>query len=193
MKTRLRVLKEDGSVEEYLHTKVLGTISNALGAVDQADVFIAEQLAEVVTYFLYHQHGRREVSSSEILSVIKVVLTATNHEEAAIALAEHSLGRKLKRSRVEVVPVNVQELTDAQALRKTREFDGKTRWDKSRIVDDLVVEHGLNPQTARTIASMVEEKVFSMGVTLVPVSLLRQLVLGDTAMVLDAERELQAV
>ncbi len=193
MKTRLRVIKEDGSVEEYLHTKVLGAISNALGTVDQSDIYIAEQLAEVVTYFLYHQHGRREVASSEVLSVIKVVLTATNHEEAAIGLGEHYLERKLKRGRVEVVPVDVQELRDAQVLTRGEEFDSRARWDKSRIVGDLVVEHGLNPQTARTIASMVEEKIFNMGVTLVPVSLLRQLVLGDTAMVLAAERQLEAV
>ena len=193
MKTRLRVIKVDGSVEEYLHTKVLGTISNALGTVDQADIYIAEQLAEVVTYFLYHQRGRREVASGEILSVIKVVLTATNHEDAAIALGEHYLERKLKRGRVEVVPIDVRELTDAQSITRTDEFNGKSRWDKSRIVGDLVVEHGINPQTARMIASMVEEKIFNMGVTLVPVSLLRQLVLGDTAMVLDAERQLQAI
>jgi hypothetical protein len=43
------------------------------------------------------------------------------------------------------------------------------------------------------IASMVEEKIFSMGVTLVPASLVKQLVLGDTATVLRAERQLAAV
>jgi len=193
MKTRLRVIKEDGSVEEYLHTKVLGAISNALGSVDQADIYIAEQLAEVVTYFVYHQNGRREISSSEILSIIKVVLTATNYEDAAIAFDEHHLFRKLKRSRVEVVPVNVRELTDARLLNRADQSESRARWDKSRIVEDLVTEYAVGQQTARMIASMVEEKIFNMGMTLVPLSLLKQLVLGDTATVLDAERQLQAV
>lgn len=191
MKTQLRVIKEDGSIEEYLHTKVLGAISNALGSVGRADIFVAEQLSEVVTYFLYHNHERREVASNEILSIIKVVLSATNYEDAAIALGEHNLGRRLKRSRVEVVPIDVQELTDAQRISGPEQFNSKSRWDKSRIVMDLVTRHGLNQQTARTVASMVEEKIFNMGLTLVPVSLLRQLVLGDAAMVLDAEKQLQ--
>ncbi|MHC4345500.1 MAG: hypothetical protein ACYSUP_12545 [Planctomycetota bacterium] len=48
---QLRVTKTDGSVEEYLHTKVVGTISHALGRIDHSDVHAAEELAEVVTYF----------------------------------------------------------------------------------------------------------------------------------------------
>ena len=40
---------------------------------------------------------------------------------------------------------------------------------------------------------MVEEKVFNMGVTLVPASLVKQLVLRDAAAVLRAERQLQTV
>ena len=193
MKTQLRVIKEDGSIEEYLHTKVLGAISNALGSVGREDIFVAEQLAEVVTYFLYHSHERKEVASSEILSIIKVVLSATNYEDAAISLSEHNLGRRLKRSRVEVVPIEVNELIDAQRISGPEQYDSKARWDKSKIVMNLVTRHGLNQQTARTVASMVEEKIFNMGMTVVPVSLLRQLVLGDTAVVLDAERQLQTI
>jgi hypothetical protein len=41
------------------------------------------------------------------------------------------------------------------------------------------------------IASMVEEKIFNIGITLVPASLIKQLVLGDAAAVLRAQRQLQ--
>ena len=54
---QLKVRKEDGSVEEYLHTKVMGAISNALASAGEADIFVAEQLAEVVTYYLYQQQN----------------------------------------------------------------------------------------------------------------------------------------
>ena len=67
------------------------------------------------------------------------------------------------------------------------------RWDKSRIVEDLVTKHDVDRQTARTIASMVEQKIFSMGITLIPASLIKQLVLGDAAAVLRAEQQLQTV
>jgi hypothetical protein len=40
---------------------------------------------------------------------------------------------------------------------------------------------------------MVEEKIFNMGITSVSASLIKQLVLGDTATVLRAQRQLQTV
>jgi len=191
MRTQLKVIKADGSVEEYSHTKVMGTINNALCKTEQADVYIAEQLAEVVTYFLYNQQNHRSVTSSEIFSIIKAVLTAINYEDAAIGLSEHHFERRLKRSRTEVVSIDVQELTDAELLADAEETNSRCRWNKSRIVGDLVTKYNLCRPTARTIASMVEEKIFNIGINLVPSSLIKQLVLSDTAAVLRAQQQLQ--
>ena len=193
IQTQLKVIKADGSIEEYLHTKVMGSINNALGEIEQANIDIAEQFAEVVTFFLYNQYNRRTVTSGDIFSMIKVVLASTGYEDAAVALSEHHFKRKLKRSRIEVVPIDVQDLNDAELLTGTGEFAVRSRWDKSRIVEDLITGHGVCRQTARTIAAMVEEKVFNVGMTLVPSSLIKQLVLGDTATVLRAQQQLQAV
>jgi transcriptional regulator NrdR family protein len=190
---RLRVIKADGSVEEYLHTKVIGAISNALTRGDHADIHTAEQLAEVVTYYLYHRENSRIVTSGEIFSIVQAVLTTTGYEEAAIVLSDHHFERKLKRSRTEVISVDIQQLSDAEAL---DEFDlsaNRSRWDKSRVVQYLTTKHNVSQQTARMIASMVEEKIFKMGITLVPAGLVKQLVLGDAAAVLRAERLLQTV
>lgn len=189
--TQLKVIKADGSTEEYSHTKVMGTINNALGRAGQADVYIAEQLAEVVTYFLYHRDSRHKVTSSEIFSIIKAVLSATDYEDAAVGLSEHHFGRKLKRSRTEVVPIDIQELTDARLLTHSEGTDYKCRWDKSKIIENLTTKHQLSLPTARTIASMVEEKIFNMGINIVPTSLITQIVLGDAATVLHAEQQLQ--
>ena len=193
IQTQLKVIKADGSIEEYLHTKVMGSINNALGEVDQANIDIAEQFAEVVTFFLYNQYNRRTVTSDDIFSMIKVVLAATGYGDAAVALSEHHFMRKLKRSRIEVIPIDVQDLSDAELIAGAEEFIGRSQWDKSRIVEDLITGHGVCRQTARTIASMVEEKVFNVGMTLVPASLIKQLVLGDTATVLRAQRQLQVI
>jgi hypothetical protein len=192
-KVQLKVVKTDGTVEEYLHTKVIGTITNVLARAGQADMHIAEHLAEVVTYFLYHKKNVRTVNSSEIFSIIKAVLTSTNYEEAAIALSEYHYQRKLKRSRTEVVPIDIKRLADAELLVGHERSMHRARWDKSRIVDDLVTRHDVDRQTARAIASMVEEKVFNVGLTVVPVSLVKQLVLGDTAALLRAQKQLQTV
>ncbi len=190
---QLKVVKTDGTVEEYLHTKVIGAINNALGRSGQADISIAEELAEVVTYYLYHKQDKHNVTSGEVFSIIKAVLTATGYEEAAAALSEHFYERKLKRSRIEVVPVDIQELTDTEILGRAEQLQDRSRWDKATIVNDLVTKQGLSRQMARTIASMVEEKIFNVGITLVPVSLIKQLVLGDTAAVLRAQRQLLSV
>jgi hypothetical protein len=191
MRTQLKVIKADGSLEEYSHTKVMGTINNALSKTGQADVYIAEQLAEVVTYFLYHRQNRRTATSSEIFSIIKAALSAVSYDEAAIGLDEHHFQRRLKRSRTEVVSINIRELTDAEQLTGTGSIDNRCRWNKSRIVEDLVIRYDLCTSTARTIASMVEEKIFNIGINLVPSSLIKQLVLGDTATVLRAQEQLQ--
>jgi len=190
---QLKVVKADGTVEEYLHTKVVGTISNALGRIGQADICIAEQLAEVVTYFLYHKQKPFIVTSNEIFSMIEVVLAGTGYEEAAVALSEYHFERKLKRSRIEVILVDICGLADAEVLCRVEKSESRCRWDKSRIVRDLVTKHDVCRQTARTIASLVEEKIFNLGVTLVPASLVKQLVLRDAAAVLQAERQLQTV
>jgi hypothetical protein len=190
---QLKVIKADGGVEEYLHTKVIGTISCVLAEAGHADTLIAEHLAEVVTYFLYHKQKRRRITSSEIFSIIEAVLAATKYEDAAVVLSEYHFERRLKRSRTEVVSIDIQQLSDAEILCEADQSTAKSRWDKSRIVNDLVTRHSVSRQTARTIASMVEEKVFSMGITLVPASLIKQLVVSDTAAVLRAERHLQTV
>ena len=190
---QLKVIKADGSTEEYLHTKIIGTISNALGRIGSPDMYVAEEMAEVVTFYLYNRQNRRTVTSSEIFSIIKAVLTATKYEDAAVALNENHFERRLKRSRTQVVSIDIEELADAELLCKTEPSDNRSRWDKSRIVQDLVEKHDISQQTARTIASMVEEKIFNIGSTSVPASLIKQLVLGDTAAILRAERQLQTV
>ncbi len=193
MKVRLKVVKADGSVEEYLHTKVIGAISNALAYDGQADTNVAEGLAEVVTYFLYNRKPPHTVTSGEILSIIKAVLTATEYEDAAIVLTEHHFNRKLKRSRTEVVSIDIQQLADAEMLYGVQQSPQRSPWDKSKIVNDLVTNYDVSRQTARTIASMVEEKIFSMGLTSVPTGLVKQLVLSDAAAFLRAQRQLQTV
>ena len=190
---QLKVIKADGSVEEYLHTKIIGAVNNALAGIEEADIQLAEPLAEVVTYFLYHQSKSQQVSSSEIFSIVKAVLAAAGYEDAAISFAEHHFKRRLRRRRIEVVEVDIKKLADAQCLCHGEHQVGRHRWDKSRIVEHLVTKHDINPQTARTIAAMVEEKIFSMGLTQVPASLVKQVVLGDAATVLHAEKQLQTV
>jgi transcriptional regulator NrdR family protein len=193
MNRQLQVIKTDGTTEEYIHTKVIGTINNAFSAIGRPDIAMAEDLAEVVTYYLYHQRDRHQVSSSEILAMIKAVLTSTGHEAAAAALGDHAVERRLRRDRTEILAMDILAFTDLEQLNRTRQSAARIAWDKGRIVRDLTVESGIPPQMARAVASTVEERIFNMGMMQVPRSLVKQLVLGEAAAMLQAQQELQAV
>jgi hypothetical protein len=193
MEMQLKVIKADGSVEEYFHTKIVGTINNALAESDQPDIFIAEHLADAVTFFLYRSQNRYTVTSGVILAIIKAVLDETGYEDSALALTEHHIRRKIKRSRIEVLHIDVQNIADIGSFYGTDESLPKSRWDKSRIVDWLVKKHQIPRHTARMIASMTEEKILAMGVSLVSTGLIKQIVLADTALVMRAQQQLQVV
>jgi hypothetical protein len=192
---KLTVVKADGTREEYFHTKVVGTIANALGSAGRPDIHAAQELAEAVTFFLYSTTltGSSQVSiyTHEILSIIKTVLADTGFEEAAIAVSERHFERKLKRCRTEVAQGQLDGLSDAHELHADHSQLTRNKWDKSCIVDYLVNKHRLHRQTARAVASMVEEKVFNLGLPVISAGLVKQLVLSDTAAVIRAQNQLQ--
>lgn len=182
--TQLRVIKQDRNVEAYLHTKVLGTVNDALTLTGNADVFVAEQFAEAVTFYLY-QKPSNVITSDEIHQLVRLVLSSTGYEEAAQYLDEHRMGRIVKRRRIEVV--------DGDAAEDSMGMSTVSRWDKSRIVQDLVDREGLDRPIARAIASVVEKKVFNLGTMRIRQSLIHQIVLAETEAMLQAQRQLQAV
>ncbi len=180
---QLKVIKADGSLEQYLHTKVIGTFSNALALVDQPSVFAAEQFAEAITFYLYRRRGVLSVTSDEIHLMVQAVLTATGYGNAAGALNEHRLNRQLKRGRIEVVDGN-----------ETNNSDEPMRlclWNKSRIAEDLIRKNKIDRNLARAIASSVEEKVLILGMTRIRRSLIAELVAADTDVFLQVQEQLQ--
>ncbi len=190
---KLKVIKRDGAREEYFHTKVLGTIIKAFDATGRPDITAAEQFAEAITFYLHNNDGRRNIDSGEIFSIIEAVLADTGCLQEAIALSEHYFQRKLSRGRVEVVHGKETDLTDAGIFSEGVKKQVRSRWDKSRIVEDLVSGQWMDRYSARAVASMVEERVFSMDLTVVPSGLIEQLVLNAAATVLKARQQLQTV
>ncbi|MCK5001370.1 MAG: hypothetical protein KAS23_17620 [Anaerohalosphaera sp.] len=171
---QLRVIKRDGSSERYLHTKVLGTFNNVLVSAGEADIIVAEQFAEAVTYHLYHKNSKSILTSKEIHSLIRSVLVTTGCDEAVYHLDDWRVRRELGRKRIEVI-------SDS----------GSEQWDKSHIACDLVTRDGLDEHVARAVASAVEEKILNMGVTHVRKMLIRQIVLADAASMAEASRQLE--
>lgn len=175
---QLRVIKTNGTTEEYIHTKVLGTFNRAMDDADRTNIFAAEQFAEAVTFHLYHNNDSSTIKSDTIHGIAINVLEQTDYADAALALINHRIQRNIKRTRIEVV--NNREKNIATS-----------RWNKSRIVEDLTQKYGLNQNVARAIASSVEEKILKLEMTRVHRNLVEQIVIAETNIMICAEKELE--
>jgi hypothetical protein len=180
----VRVIKADGSVEEYLHTKTLLCISTALSDAQEWDTATAQNLAEVVTTFIYCQR-EEQIASESILAMIELVLVETGYSNAAAALSEHHRRRTLARNRTEVVVAEVRKLSDAEAV--AAGAMASRQWSKSRVAEHIQRTYGLQRQPARAAAARTEEKVLAIGMTRVWSGLVRQIALAETAAMLRAE------
>ncbi len=180
---QIRISKSDGSLEPYLHTKVLGSFHHALPLSEGDYLYEAEQMAEAVTYYLYRQVRRGTLSTDDIHQMIMEVLHSTGHHQAAANLNEHRLKRKLQRKRIEVVD-------DIQCKGETALGN---HWNKAYIVNDLVSQRSVDRFLARAIASAVEEKILRMAAAKVRKNLIHQLVIAETESMLDAHRQLAMV
>lgn len=177
---QLQVIKADGSSEPYLHTKVIATFVNAFAEPSEKNTFLASQLAESVTFYLYNNRDTDTITSSEIFSIIKAVLSSTGFDYAAGVLAEHNYRRNLLRGRVEVVKAGSARISGLSNNTMT--------WNKSKIIADLIMENNLEAASARTIASLVEEKILNSGFYLVPTDFIKFLVNWLMQSFIDAEK-----
>jgi len=174
----IQVTKADRTAEPYLHTKVLSTFHNALSRAGQGDLYIAEQLAEAVTFYLYRRSQSRQISSEEIHLMVLAVLRDTGYDRSAQVLNQHRLERRLQRKRVEIL--NDRNGSAASVL-----------WDKSDLVEELMHTFSLERPMARAVAGAVEEKILRMGVSRVSRGLLNELIAADLEAMLSAQEQLQ--
>jgi hypothetical protein len=186
---QLRVIKADGTEEEYLHTKVIATFINAFAVPAEKNTAIAQQLAEAVTFYLYNKHGSNKIASNEISSIIKAVLSSTGFDNAADFLAEHHQRRNLLRARVQVVKVDMEKISPDTPLLQIDRCGPADPWNKSKIIDNLVNKHNLQPDMARTVASLVEEKILNSGFRLVPAGFIRFLAIWQAQTILSAQQQ----
>ncbi|MBN1766233.1 MAG: hypothetical protein JW860_13315 [Sedimentisphaerales bacterium] len=183
----LNVIKSDGTLEVYLHTKVMGTIAAALGDSGCETLGITDSLAEALTEFISRRHNGSTISTDEIHAMIKAVLSETDYEDAALCLHEHRLNRQIKRSRTEVIYVNGDIPKPWEAEDYDKYSYPAQPWNKSMIVRTLEGESGLSRPMARAVAGSVEEKVLRIGSRQIFSSLIRELVANELWSIRKAE------
>jgi len=176
---QLRVLKCDGSLELYLHTKVMGSLAAALADAQRKEITQVDQLAEAVTTYLKKRFGCGKVDVGEIHAMLLAVLMDVGCEKAALALHEHRVNRQLKRQRLEVIAV-----LDGQASSQPQP------WNKSIIAHDLECTERCGRLFARSVAGAVEERVLNLGLRQITTPLIRELVRNELMVLQRAEESL---
>ena len=177
----LKVIKSDGTAEDYIGSKILRTLHNCLAKIEQDNITIAEQLTEVITFYLYNKVDRKVITSSEMHSILKIILASSGFEDAAGNLHEHHYHRLMKRGRVFVVDIDIQTLYDAKMFHNIKNMGIFEQWNKSKIVEWVRANTGLDCLDARAVASAVEEKIFTTNLTCLTTGLIKQFVLAETA------------
>lgn len=168
------VTKFDGTVEPYLHTKVLGTLHRAITAVEEDCLETAEILSDAVTYYLYKNQPDGSLNTEQIHQMIVTILKGAGCDTAAHYLSDSRLQRRLQRRRIEVLDSD------------------EPVWTKNRIVQDLITQYGMQRSLARAVAGSVEEKILRMGPTRIRKGMIRHMVLTDMEDMLEANRQLDS-
>jgi|GEM_PF-1658546 len=167
----IRVLKRDGSVEDFNFSKLLTCIRHGFqGSGEPLDRHKATSkgLTEAVQTYLERSEPHSPVPTHYLAELVELVLTQTGYTAASLVIKEHADLRGRRRNWVKVA--------------QRRERDGRIvqkRWSKSRVVRHLVEIHRLETPSARMIAGRVEQLVFNCGIKVVTTGLVDEMVLSE--------------
>ena len=173
-----KVRKRDGRIVSFDKTKIIDAIFKAAQSVGGEDRFLAEQLADVVEFYL----GKKGVDApdiEEIQDAVEKVLIETGHAKTAKAFILYRDWRTRVRNIIKVSKQSKQNnvsSTDFALMVSTTQTADILPWDKNKISDALIKECDISPSVASAIASSVEEKIMRSELKQISTVLIRELV-----------------
>ncbi|MFZ1946558.1 MAG: anaerobic ribonucleoside-triphosphate reductase [bacterium] len=178
------VKKRDGRILKFERDKIVSAIFKAAQSVGGQDRSIAGRLADEVILYLFAQRGSKLPGVEEIQNAIEKVLIERGHAKTAKAFILYRHERAKRRGEIRTKPEVDAESKDKAldadptelALFVRTSDDDMAQWDKQRIVNAMVREAGVPEATARSISEEVEEVILNSKVSLITVSLVRELV-----------------
>ena len=174
-----QVRKRSGRAVNFDQSKISDAIFKAAQAVDGADRTLAEELSDVVVMFLEKQYGADGVPTiEEIQDMVEKVLIETGHAKTAKAYILYRERRSRIRDLVQVRKQLIEQnsATDIALMVDPATRDEHQPWNKELIALALEEEADVPSQTARQIASAVEQRVLASGMQRISTSLIRELV-----------------
>ncbi|MDK1030378.1 MAG: anaerobic ribonucleoside-triphosphate reductase [Planctomycetia bacterium] len=174
-----QIRKRDGRVMPFDETKISDAIFKAARAVGGEDRYLAEELAGAVADFLERHHDGAIPGIEDIQDMVEKVLIETGHARTGKAYILYRQNRTEARRKLQVRKMKSNRnssSTDLALMVDVGAGEAVLPWDKSKIVDALEKEAGLEVGAARKIAGAVEEKIFAGGISRISTSLIRELV-----------------
>ena len=183
---KLKIIKRDGNSESYIYTKILRTLCGCLEQ-QQEGISTAEQIADAFTFYLYSRDDN-VVTTSEIHTMLKIVLSEAGFEKAAEKLHEHHYLRAMKRNRIKVIAAKVEDINDAKIFCEIKQFGLHQRWEKYTLIQWLQQKCKLDNIEARAVASTVEEKILNTDISAVTTHFIKELALIEVASLQQAQQ-----
>ncbi|MCK4905321.1 anaerobic ribonucleoside-triphosphate reductase [bacterium] len=173
-----KVRKRDGRIVSFDKSKIADAIFRAAESVGGEDRFLADQLAEVVEFYI----GKKGVDVPEIEEIqdaVEKALIETGHAKTAKTFILYRDWRKRVRNTMKVSKrtksANISS-TDFALMVSTSQMADILPWDKKKISDALIKECDISPSIASSIASSVEEKIMRSELKNISTILIREMV-----------------
>lgn len=172
------VTKRDGRVMPFDRSKITEAIFKAAQSVGGEDRLLAEELANAVVLFLAKKYQDQVPGIEDIQDVVEKVLIETGHAKTGKAYIIYRENRRQTRENLKVRKKvrGKSSSTDMALLVTPSAKDEVLDWDKGRIALALQKEANVSEDVAMDIASAVEKRVFSSGLSRISTALVRELV-----------------
>jgi len=169
-----QVRKRDGRIVPFEQDKIAEAIFKAAKAVGGEDRYLAEDLAESVTFYLKKQFADKIPTVEEIQDIVERVLIKTGHAKTAKA---YILYRE-KRAHIRKIRKGVvsDDTPETPFLLICRSKDNVLLWERKKIIEDLTEGKGMSRNIAELIALEVEKQIFDSQVKSLTNSLIEEMV-----------------
>lgn len=170
------IKKRNGKVVPFDRGKIVNAIFKAAKAVGGEDRELAEMLAEDVILHLHSAIGDRTPQVEEVQDAVEKMLIERGHAKTAKAYILYRKQQEiLRKKKVLQKRPEERDTTDFALFVRTSDDDYVT-WDRQRIINALIKETGLAPETAQKIGQDVEDTVLNSNIRLLTTSLIREIV-----------------
>ena len=182
------IIKRDGRRENFDKNKIAAAIMRAAPENGALDRETASGIASAVAIFLAKRLNGESASADQVSDAVERVLIQLAQADAALSYARfrdrRARIRRLRRGDMQSVLSELEEARHERMASLARDMnlhvqtsqDRLLEWDRSRIVEALQLETGLNAALANLIAAEVEKQIQSAGISALTAPLVRELV-----------------